>query len=534
MKFKALLLALLTIISPTIFSMEMPTAQEVSALHVLKVIDINGSEFSVNPELSHALLKCTNIETLQSHPGVLDFTGLNASHRPYLTQDKIRLLAFLIASPQSIESAELASKIKQLDFFEAANYLGAPDNILYLLSNELWPLMQEQKNDNEQAKNYKKYIRQLAKSHFACPRHLHNYLKAHPKIKDAFDDYHEDSLKHDEDSFIILSWDKLEKFYQKLPDGGWYTYEDSQWLIKYPFGSLDGIKELCSSLPYRYNNNLSINLMLQKHRLESFSCDLLSYIETLDLSDNNIKEVTGQQIKYTNRPPRRIILNGNPINSIQDSFFEALRNVRSGWLINMYDANRKNYQDDSGCCISLERTALTTDQKKIIAKKFTHATKTLPEQYLNKTAFEVGVSLAGALVGGIVSYYGLDYIEPKAPMVIKGLCLLPLPLLTAGFYFTNHSEKNQLLVTTLLLTFGLHKAYDKEPKAISGFTKATYTFFVGGGLGLGTGIGAACLTAYGLAKYSHPKMKWNDADRNLIWNKMDESADPIRTYNLKC
>lgn len=518
MNFKALILALLAIISAT-YAMEKPVAPQ--------IIDIQGAPFNLSPELSQALLKCTNLKAREDFSGTLDFTGLDSKTRPYLTKDKITLLAFLIISPRSIERAELAPRIKQLDFFELAHYLGAPDNILYLLANELWPLMQDQKEDATDVKAYKKYIRQLAKPHFASPRHLLNYLKTKTSYNTL------DICRWDCDPITVeLSFNVLQKFYKEEKDNGWYRYKDSFWCINYPFCSLEGITELISYLKFS-GTSCSLQIKLKNHYLETFSCDLAPYIETLDLTDNNIKELSGQQLKYTNRPPRRIILDGNPISSINDSFFEALRNIRSRWFVDRYDANRKQYQDDIGCFISLGRTALTNNQKKLISTKFNNAAKTLPERLFNRTAFDVGIALTGAVVGGVASYYALDYIKAKAPIVMTGLFFTPLPLLLAG----DEKYQEKLGPAALGIAMQIAIAY-QDLKGANNLAHAGGVF-VGGTIGLGVGVVSSYLAALGLAKCTHPKITFDrnkdifDYDRDLLWNRNSAYSNPFRNYALK-
>jgi hypothetical protein len=65
------------------------------------IIDIEGKEFQLEPQLAQAFLKCTALEAFESHPGVLDFSNINGEQKNFLKKDMITQLAQLIADPIS-------------------------------------------------------------------------------------------------------------------------------------------------------------------------------------------------------------------------------------------------------------------------------------------------------------------------------------------------------------------------------------------------------------------------------------------------
>ena len=52
----------------------------------IEIIDFEGTKFTLDPELSEALLKCTALEAHKLHGGVLDFSGNNRPI-PFITKD---------------------------------------------------------------------------------------------------------------------------------------------------------------------------------------------------------------------------------------------------------------------------------------------------------------------------------------------------------------------------------------------------------------------------------------------------------------
>lgn len=467
MKLKLLFLALLTGFAPAILAMEKPLAPEIKAedKNLLKIIDIEKKHFVLSRDLSQALLKCTNLDIYKLHAGILDFTGLDPKARPFLTQGDIRLLALFIINPKCIERDELAPKIKQLDFFELAHYLGAPDNILYLLANETWPLMQDQKDDTDAIKAYKKSLRQAARPHFASPKHLAEYIKAYSK-----NCYFDWARSHNVD-YSNLSFESISG---GLENKGWYLDKNNNWYKVYPFCTLDGIKDL-------YESYIPAELHVSGHRLATVSGNLLG--------NNSVYNI-------------EIYLDDNPITSIDDSFFQALAKKRAA-------GQRVE--------ISLMNTKLTAEQKEEFNKKFYNATNTLPQRYLNKSKFRC-LATGAACLGTALA---VQYFSYKLPGLIRASSVVSTGIV--GFVAGGVTGCLTGFPPLMFLSacYGLFAAPDSFLESLKNNPKIlslpTHLFAIPLA-GLATKMFAADYAALALAKRSHPDISWK-AEKDIVWNK---------------
>lgn len=497
------------------------TATLLTQKEPLNIIDVKGAQFTLEPELAQALLKCTNLEALEAHPGILDFSNLK--HK-FLTQKIIIGLAKAINNPREfkndLDSTEPMTKhVTKLNpkAFEIAHYLGAPDNILYILANELWSYIQEDAKDSESTKTYKKSLRHLARPHLSSPKHFLRYLQSKPAnytgiLKTQFMG---GNLLNPQGG-IQLDFDSLKIFTQTLRDTGWYTFDNTDWYIRYPFCSLDGIKELLAHLRVDTNYRTSINL--SRHKLETFTCDMLADIGILNLSYNNIRKLTGACLAVTNKNyieslPYKIILESNPIESIDESFFEALRKKRASSYNN--------------CEIILQNTNLTDAQKEDARKKFYKATRTVPQRYLNSRIFGNAFVYGGCLAGLAAALYAGNKLADYAPKVAKGISVATSTI--AGgivgalreMYVHRRDESIPWLAVDMIGSgtisyFGAHKILEKKPvlakvlpMAGAGAIGALAGYFAGWQLGT--------ITANGLAKISHPEISWE----NQHWSNGD-------------
>lgn len=482
----------------------------------LEIIDANGTQFTLAPELTQALLQCTSLEALELHPGALDFSQLK--HK-FLTQNMIISLAKTIMSPKdlkkTLDSIEpMAEHVSKLDpkAFEIAHYLGAPDNILYILANELWPYIQENKTDSELAKSYKKSVRHLARPHLSSPRHFLRYLQSKPTHYTNMlrtQCISKDFLDHQRE--IQLDFDSLKKFYGLLldrGDTGWYMHDNADWFIEYPFCSLDGIKELLNHIGINTNSRYSINL--SRHKLETFSCDILPEIANLNLSYNNIRTLTGSQLKVANNNyiqslPYQIILERNPIASIDDSFFEVLRKQRG---------SARNL-----CKIELEINNLTDAQKDEVRKRFYKAIYTFPERYFNSRTFQNAFVYAGRLAAAAGALYACNKFTNYAPQFTKdlsvglatgiGALIGALPELSRGRALSGKLMLFDVATSSILAYVGSKELFNKKP-ALAKVIPMICAGALGQLSGYFAGWKAGTITANGLAKLSHPEISWNN------------------------
>lgn len=460
----------------------------------LEIIGVDGTAFTLEPELTQTFLQCTNLKKFTINPGKLDFSTLDYEKYKICQKFGIMWLVELMNNPKH----QLNKFIRVLPLFEIAHYLGAPDNILYLLANEMWPLMQEEANDSQERKEYKKYLRPLARPYLASPKHFLNYLKENPYLVER--------LNPQGTHTFNLSYTNLKGI---IGENCWYSHNDTDWYIDYPFRSLDGISELLTLL--KVSEDRSWNLHLTHHQLETFSCDMIKSIDTINLSYNNIKQLSHVNLKYSSKLPRAIILDNNPISSIDDSFFAALTDARS--------IRNGNFT------ISLVNNNLSNALKTQIETKFNKATTPLPQRYLNKYKFDDTFLFSNMILGGLGSVLAAYYFSQKAPHVAKGICLASSVAIGGAIATSrelvksSHEQSKTLMLTDSVLGASISYLaadylYNKSPWAIkaipfaiSGITGAVLGF-ISGGL-------QAHTIATGLSKLTHPKIPWRE---NLAWN----------------
>ncbi len=468
----------------------------------LKVIDIIGTKFTLEPKLAAALLKCSLIlKAYESNGGVLDFSGISYKKYAFLTQDYIVRLAQIIDDPEKGRSESIEQDLKM---FEIAHYSGAPNNILFIIANELWPLMQDQVNDAKETKEYKNYVRELARPHLSSPRHFLKYLQTNHTASNFCREHCIEGVS----PLIKLHFSLIKHLMKRAPGSGWYKYNNEEWYANYPFYTLDGITELLKHLGVNVQakdilyKNWSLDL--SGHRLEIFSCDFMTHIDTLDLSNNNIKQLCDTQLAYTDRLPHKIILNNNPINSIENSFFEALRRTR---------ATRFHYLE-----ISLENCGLSNEHKQEIRKKFHKATTTIPERYLNENKFYKSFATAGCLAGTAASLYGCYKLANYTPKLMKGISIGTATTLgaligTLRELFTSNPSNGvsvpwmcfDIAAGAIGSYFGSKALYNYQP----GLTKVlpmAVAGLAGAASGAIAGLTGGTIIANCLAKLSHPEI----------------------------
>lgn len=464
---------------------------------VVKIIDSDNKEFDLNQELSNALLQCgsfamrEDVLNTASTAAPLDFSAVIPTQGRFLKQDLIVKLAELINDP-----IVHASNIPQnIAFFELAHYLEAPVNILYIVANELWPLMQETQNDAPHIKKYKEYLKEVARPHLACPHNLLRYLRSIPaSMAKQFKD-------NANQSEINFSFDAIKK---NLQNNGWYQDNEQNWYKIYPFYSLNGLAELLTYLEIDTDNWRLRSFNLSNHFIETFTCDFAGSIETLNLSNNKIKKLTGNQLlkREGGRLPRGLILTNNPINTVDESFFEALRKARTTGY--------------NSCEISLENNLFSDTQKQEVRKKFYTATHTIPERYLNRDIFEKAFLYGGALAGIGAGLYAGNKLGNYAPNLVKNISVTSCVALgiIAGACREMYSHRRDESVPWFFFDvlagaagsyFGSKKLFNYKPQAtkvipmvITGMAGA----LTGGLVAKGTGN----ILANGLARISHPKI----------------------------
>lgn len=187
MKLKLLFLALLTSCTATIQAMDAPTDQEVlpidqttscktntiKNIEEIRIIDSEGTEFKLSKTLSRALLKCESLSSYADFErGTIDFSDLK--QRTFITKEHLCALADLIHR-SDVQDTE--PDFINLELFELATYLAAPEKVLFVLANRLWPEMQHDPLLSEFQNAHKKDLRTRAEPYLACPEHLLLFMK---------------------------------------------------------------------------------------------------------------------------------------------------------------------------------------------------------------------------------------------------------------------------------------------------------------------------------------------------------------------
>lgn len=382
--------------------------------------------------------------------------------------------------------------------FEIAHYLGAPDNILFIIANELWPCMQNQTGDSAEKKAYKEQVRYLARPFLCSPKHLLHYLQinrvASNFLKDLIHNNNKVQL-----SFVIIRF-----LSQNINDHGWYTHNNTDWYMGYQFCSLEGIEEL---ITYLNANDRYKHIDLSGHMLETFSCDMVENIVGLNLSGNQIEQLTGAQLKYTKGYLPSINLDNNPISRIDESFFQRIYRERTIRVTN------------SECYISLKNNLLTAKQKKKAKQKFYEATHTLPERYITQDRLSNFTIAGGILAGTAASLYTGYTLATYMPTLPKYISEATSALAGGMLGIIGSNDKFSLSLLSWNTLAGCttayliaHKLLEKAPrlaKVIPGI-EAGVLGAVAGACG---GAAIERVATNKLARLTHPHLKanhWNN------------------------
>lgn len=419
----------------------------------ITLIDTQNKRFELSPELSAALLKCETLHMYEDSLATkvpIDFSEIK--DKPYLKQDLIIRLAQLIKDPVK----ETHRMKRDLELFECAHFLGAPDNIFYLIANELWPLMQEQANDTAPIIEYKKSIKLLAKPHFASLLQLREFINAQPYVYDSsnpspYSHFYTGNLS----SNALLT----------LPNRGWYQGKNNQWYRIYPFCTLDGIENF---------RPINIPINLTGHRLERIVSNILEGVNSQNENTN---------ISFN--------LDNNPITCIDESFFQALAKRRAA---------------GNAVELSFLNTRLSAQQKEEYKKKFDKATQTLPERYLSRFKFKslvMGTSFIGTALA-------LNCVYHKNPQLADTAYIISL--IGAGAYMGG-------VAIGPITTFG-SIFYGAIGTVIGLLAATTTPTRYAAGIAFGSYAASqlADIAALELAKRSHPELKGGDFFReDIIW-----------------
>lgn len=378
----------------------------------MEIIDAEGVEFTLNAKYVTALLRCKLVSGMYDDPlfkrgaeeepkKVLPMSG----DKPFATAQQICLLAKYIYDIKSTQTKE-----KEHDFctlLDLANYIEAPEHILYAFSNKAWPLLQEERSDIDGIKSYKKHLRSIAQNYLASPKYLARFIEQRKSTIEV-------GLKEICDTTKVnLSYEHVLRFFAEIKKANiepWYEEGDGIFYdVSYRFVSLNGLKELRDALPtaksdWPYDKILSLYLnshAINDRKLLHAIFEVFPQINYIFLENNQIAEFdfprfTQERLQNFDGDPTvsLIRMSNNKITHLNESFFEGIRQMRS----------YRRYMH-----FNLEGNPISPDQKTLMHKKMYYATHTFPERYvslknikflINPTLKEWGsVVLAGVPVG---------------------------------------------------------------------------------------------------------------------------------------
>ena len=337
------------------------------------IIDNYGVEVDIsNFADCQAIKQCSMIAHARAGcQGIFDFREKNAS----ATFTNIKLLIDYIKNPRLFQ---FQSFLTNKEMLRLADYLGAPENILFELANILWMDLQDKASDSKEAKEEKLLLRAIAEPYLYCPEY---YFKLNPGIFDA--------LKNNIQKITLL--DLSHAAIGKLD---WIVDENGLlYSTRHKFVTLRGLKAFLKNLSLSAKLALkSVNL--SGHNIKHFDSNEITdfYFYEINLSKNQIESI----IVNPNSAIRgNLNLQNNKITSLDDNFFNCIRNMRA-----------KN----SGIIIDLRNNPISVEQKMEISKRWNKAIDMLPERIYDtstkvmKPVREyslIPAALAGAVIGGI-------------------------------------------------------------------------------------------------------------------------------------
>lgn len=316
----------------------------------ITIIDHNGSKNTIDSyNIIEQLKKCETIKNIRG-TGDYDFTDVQES----VTIDNILRLAEYIKNPKII-AAQTIEINKQM--LKLADYLDAPENILFELANILWEHAQEESTDTEAAKVEKQILRGIAEPYLHCPAFLLTMLKANFR----------QTPPHNEN--MDLSFNDLVT--ARLIQSPWLKAENNLlYNYHHHFCSLKGLKDLLIFLGSQ-GNRTRINL--SGHHISNFALsEIQGNFSSIDLSHNWITTLEAEQFdtsipKNRNYEMSGINLSHNKISSVNKNIYDLAKK----WRL---------MPGGSATNITISDNALTEMQKNDIRAQWDKAIDTLPER----------------------------------------------------------------------------------------------------------------------------------------------------------
>ena len=277
----------------------------------MQITDHLGASYTFTSLQAYALEQCGLIKEKLNDERIINFKNYNEN----ITINGLRILANYIINPKTVE--------KDAGHFVLAHLMQAPENILYLFSNNLWNFIQPDPQDIAKITEIKTRLRAMAEPYLHCPAYLLLFIK---------DRQITNLPEHLDLSYFNIKY--------QLIRSDWVSAEDKLWYFTgYKFRNLKGLKELVAYLQQcKQNPDTSFNeIILNGHALTTFSLQEIGasranarypQYSVIHLSDNRITTLDASQFEGA-RLPATLNLQENQITQINDTIYD-LRSGRSG------------------------------------------------------------------------------------------------------------------------------------------------------------------------------------------------------------
>lgn len=353
-----------------------------------RFIDANGVENEITRfDEVHALRQCSTIKDSCS-----DANGIATYSHSFLTKDNLKHLAHYIIDPTIICKQP---KLFNMTMLKVADFCGAPENILFELSNLLWMDLQDKENDSDELKEEKGILRIIAEQYLHCPAYLARFI-TEENTNAITHGMFNGPVAHQ--VIVNLSHLKLVRIFEN----GWVTDEIGQrYNMHHTFKTTKGLTACLREIfGNRANHRLRYyGISLVGHDLQTFTLSEYQRLKDtfpndrtplgfpqpaalyINLTGNKIRELCADQLDLMacencqhdrcHNTTIQLILKNNLIDNVNDNVFDKMASLR---------CLKKNNNYGIDITIDLQNNLLTDVQKTEIQTKWNKAINTLPER----------------------------------------------------------------------------------------------------------------------------------------------------------
>jgi hypothetical protein len=464
------------------------------------IIDNYGVEVDIsNFADCQAIKQCSMIAHARAGgQGIFDFREKNAS----ATFTNIKLLIDYIKNPRIIK---FQSFLTNQEMLRLADYLGAPENILFELANILWEHLQDKESDSKEIKQEKQALRGIAEPYLNCPAYFFQLSKSKMEILAQLP-----ALDLSHATISILFFDQA-----WVPDENGHLY-----YICHKFVTLRGFKELAQHLPKHFFEGS--NLTLSGHRIQHFCLnDIFGSYDKIDLSSNQIS--TLDIASNVDNKFKKLNLQYNKMSSLDDNFYKCIRELRT---------KCKHIQ------INIRNNPFSNEQKNKIHNQWDNAITMLPERiyWAAKTKYDNLIKpllrLTSPIIGGYMWGAAMDELATNSSPLVRNSSMFA-GIIAGGAWgigisfflhdahnLTDHETTSIVSTTTggyLATRYVLNRVYANSPVDIKMLALPT-VLSLGGAAGFATyaAAGILCrLAAPTIARITHPQL----TDYESVWTR---------------